>query len=71
MIELVPDRPGHDLRYSVDTARIRALGWKPRHTFDDALDATIRWYREHEWWWRPLKSQGASRRQGLVPGGGR
>jgi dTDP-glucose 4,6-dehydratase len=53
-IEHVPDRLGHDLRYSVDTTRVRALGWTPRWSFEDALDATIAWYREHEDWWRPL-----------------
>jgi dTDP-glucose 4,6-dehydratase len=66
MIEHVTDRPGHDRRYSVDTARIRALGWKPRLTFDAALDATIAWYRENEWWWRPLQQAGAARRRGGV-----
>jgi dTDP-glucose 4,6-dehydratase len=64
MIEHVADRPGHDLRYSVDTTRIRALGWEPAHDFDEALDATIGWYRDHEWWWRPLKEAGASHRRG-------
>jgi dTDP-glucose 4,6-dehydratase len=67
MIELVADRPGHDLRYSVDTTKIRALGWKPEHSFDQALDATIHWYRDNEWWWRPLKAGGASARRGLPP----
>jgi dTDP-glucose 4,6-dehydratase len=65
MIEFVPDRPGHDLRYSVDTSRVEALGWKPQHSFDEALDATIAWYRANEWWWRPLKDRGASQRRGL------
>jgi dTDP-glucose 4,6-dehydratase len=65
MIELVPDRPGHDLRYSVDTTKVRELGWKPAHSLDEALDATIEWYRANEWWWRPLKERGASERQGL------
>ncbi len=65
MIELVADRPGHDLRFSVDTTKVRALGWKPDHAFDEALDATIRWYRENEWWWRPLKELGAGARRGL------
>ncbi len=64
MIEFVADRPGHDLRYSVDTKRIRELGWKPEHTFEEALDATIEWYRAHEDWWRPLKDTGASTRRG-------
>ncbi|MBW3601543.1 MAG: dTDP-glucose 4,6-dehydratase [Actinobacteria bacterium] len=66
MIELVTDRPGHDLRYSVDTTKVRALGWKPQHDFDEALDATVDWYRRNEWWWRPLKQRGASARRGLV-----
>lgn len=66
MIRRVPDRPGHDLRYSVDTTKVRQLGWKPEHSFDDALAATIAWYRRREDWWRPLKEEGASRRQGLV-----
>ncbi|MBW3577055.1 MAG: dTDP-glucose 4,6-dehydratase [Actinobacteria bacterium] len=66
-IDLVADRPGHDLRYSVDTTRIRELGWKPQHTFEEALDATVGWYRDNEWWWRPLKGRGASRRQGMLP----
>ncbi len=64
MIEFVADRPGHDLRYSVDTTRIRELGWKPEHTFEEALDATIDWYRANEDWWRPLKATGASDRRG-------
>jgi dTDP-glucose 4,6-dehydratase len=55
MIEYVPDRLGHDWRYSVDAAKIRELGWRPAHPFDEALAATIAWYREHEHWWRPLK----------------
>lgn len=71
-IDLVADRPGHDLRYSVDTAKIRELGWAPGHTFEEALDATIEWYRANEGWWRPLKEGGASDRRGLVdaPGQG-
>ncbi len=64
MIEHVADRPGHDLRYSVDTAKIRDLGWAPTTTFDEALAATVDWYRSHESWWRPLKEQGASQRRG-------
>jgi dTDP-glucose 4,6-dehydratase len=64
MIEPVADRPGHDLRYSVDTSRIRALGWSPAVTFEQALDETIAWYRANEAWWRPLKMAGASTRRG-------
>ena len=63
-IQRVADRPGHDLRYSVDTHRVRELGWAPALSFEDALDATIDWYRRNEWWWRPLKEQGASTRRG-------
>jgi dTDP-glucose 4,6-dehydratase len=65
-IRRVADRPGHDLRYSVDTTRIRALGWRPEVGFDEALDRTIAWYREREDWWRPLKAGGASSRRGVV-----
>jgi dTDP-glucose 4,6-dehydratase len=56
LVRLVTDRPGHDRRYSVDTTRIRALGWRPEHSFADALSATVAWYRDNEAWWRPLKS---------------
>ena len=56
LIQPVKDRPGHDRRYSVDSKKIHQLGWAPRHRFGDALAATVAWYREHEAWWRPLKS---------------
>ena len=56
LIKPVADRPGHDRRYSVDCAKVRRLGWEPRHPFPAALAATVRWYLEHEAWWRPLKS---------------
>jgi dTDP-glucose 4,6-dehydratase len=56
LIRPVKDRPGHDRRYSLDSGKIRELGWQPRHAFAEALAATVRWYREHEAWWRPLKS---------------
>jgi dTDP-glucose 4,6-dehydratase len=64
MIEPVADRPGHDRRYAVDTTKIRDLGWTPGHTLDQALDATVDWYRTHQDWWRPLKTAGASDRRG-------
>ena len=66
MIEHVPDRPGHDRRYSVDTSRIRALGWSPSASLEEALDETIEWYRRNEAWWRPLKEAGASARRGVL-----
>jgi len=56
LIRRVTDRPGHDRRYSLDSTKVRRLGWTPRHAFGEALAATVGWYREHESWWRPLKS---------------
>ncbi len=55
LITPVEDRLGHDRRYSVDTGKIRALGWRPRHPFEEGLRATVDWYRKNEWWWRPIK----------------
>jgi dTDP-glucose 4,6-dehydratase len=69
MIRHVDDRPGHDLRYAVDTAKLRALGWSPAYDFDAALEATVDWYRSNAWWWRPLKDGGANRRRGLLEDG--
>jgi dTDP-glucose 4,6-dehydratase len=66
VIEFVQDRPGHDRRYAVDCSRLRALGWTPSTSFEEALDATIAWYRANEAWWRPLKDAGASARRGVV-----
>jgi dTDP-glucose 4,6-dehydratase len=57
LIRRVEDRPGHDRRYSLDTSKARALGWAPVHAFEEGLAETVRWYREHEWWWRPIKEQ--------------
>ena len=54
-VEQVPDRLGHDRRYSVDDSRLRALGYSPSRNFDEAIDETIHWYRDHPEWWRPLK----------------
>ena len=55
LIRHVPDRPGHDRRYALDTAKLRALGWAPQVEFADGLAATVDWYRRNEWWWRPIK----------------
>ncbi len=56
LVRHVADRPGHDRRYSLDSTKVRGLGWSPRHAFGEALAATVAWYREREAWWRPLKS---------------
>jgi dTDP-glucose 4,6-dehydratase len=55
LIKKVQDRPGHDQRYSLDTTKLRTLGWSPRVRFDEGLAETVRWYRDNEWWWRPIK----------------
>jgi dTDP-glucose 4,6-dehydratase len=54
-IESVPDRPGHDFRYALDCSKIRKMGIRPRHSFDQALTETVAWYREHPEWWQPLR----------------
>ncbi|MGD2207740.1 MAG: dTDP-glucose 4,6-dehydratase [Anaerolineae bacterium] len=56
LIRHVKDRPGHDRRYSLDVAKIRALGWESRHTFEEGIEETVRWYVDNEWWWRKIKS---------------
>jgi dTDP-glucose 4,6-dehydratase len=56
LIRHVADRPGHDRRYSLNVDKIRALGWESEHSFEQALEATVRWYEENEWWWRKIKS---------------
>jgi len=55
LIEYVKDRPGHDRRYSVDSAKARALGWAPKIEFEEGLARTVAWYRENQGWWRRLK----------------
>ena len=56
LLTYVPDRAGHDRRYALDTSKLQALGWRSRHTFDQALELTVRWFVENEAWWRPIKS---------------
>jgi dTDP-glucose 4,6-dehydratase len=55
-VEHVTDRLGHDRRYAIDAAKLRALGWSPRVPFDEGLRNTVAWYRANESWWRPLKT---------------
>jgi dTDP-glucose 4,6-dehydratase len=56
LIRHVTDRPGHDRRYSLNVDKIRALGWESRHSFDEAIAQTVRWYVDNQWWWRKIKS---------------
>jgi dTDP-glucose 4,6-dehydratase len=56
LITYVKDRAGHDRRYALDTDKLRALGWQSNHTFDQALEKTVKWYVDNPAWWRPIKS---------------
>lgn len=56
LIRHVEDRAGHDRRYALDVGKLGALGWEPRHTCAEAVEKTVRWYADNEWWWRPIKS---------------
>jgi dTDP-glucose 4,6-dehydratase len=56
LIEYVSDRPGHDRRYSLSSAKIRELGWEPSRRFQEGLAQTVDWYRDNEWWWEPIRS---------------
>ncbi|MDQ5820734.1 MAG: dTDP-glucose 4,6-dehydratase [Actinomycetota bacterium] len=55
---IVPDRPGHDRRYLLDSSKLRTeLGWEPAFDFDEGLRATVQWYADHRDWWEPLKQR--------------
>jgi dTDP-glucose 4,6-dehydratase len=56
LIQPVRDRAGHDRRYALDVTKICGLGWEPAHTCEEAIEKTVRWYVENEWWWRSIKS---------------
>jgi dTDP-glucose 4,6-dehydratase len=56
LIEHVPDRPGHDRRYSLSSDKVRALGWSPEVRFAEGLERTVAWYRDNAWWWEPIRS---------------
>jgi dTDP-glucose 4,6-dehydratase len=56
LVEHVPDRPGHDRRYSLRSDRVRALGWAPLVRFDEGLERTVAWYRDNAAWWEPIRS---------------
>ncbi len=55
----VTDRPGHDMRYAIDSTKLRTdLGWQPKYTdFEAGLTDTINWYKENEGWWKPQKAE--------------
>jgi len=55
-IEHVTDRPGHDRRYSLSSAKLRGLGWEARTHFAEGLARTVDWYRDNDWWWEPVRS---------------
>jgi dTDP-glucose 4,6-dehydratase len=55
LMKFVDDRPGHDRRYCLNNTKISGLGWKPQHSFETALEKTIKWYSENQIWWRGLK----------------
>jgi dTDP-glucose 4,6-dehydratase len=57
LIRPVADRPGHDRRYCLDTAKLRSVGWSPQVAFATGLRDTLEWYRANAWWWRPIKEQ--------------
>lgn len=57
VIRWVPDRPGHDRRYSLDCSKLRMMGWRPQVDFESGLRETVRWYRDNEWWWRKIKDR--------------
>jgi dTDP-glucose 4,6-dehydratase len=57
LVRHVADRPGHDRRYSVDSTKLRGLGWTPQHSFDaGGLEETVEWYRSNREWWEPIRA---------------
>jgi dTDP-glucose 4,6-dehydratase len=61
LVRHVADRAGHDRRYSLDTTKVRSLGWKPRRDWEQGVRATIDWYRDNREWWEPIKRSGGFR----------
>jgi dTDP-glucose 4,6-dehydratase len=58
LITFVPDRPGHDKRYAIDSSKLRrTLGWTPRETFESGLRKTVQWYLDNRWWWEPIRER--------------
>ena len=68
---IVPDRPGHDRRYLLDSTKIREqLGWEEAYDFDGGLADTVRWYADHRDWWQPLKGRAPGSRPPACSGRG-
>ena len=68
LICFVADRPGHDLRYAIDPAKLMGeLGWRPSRTFDTGIRETVQWYLDNDWWWRPIhEKKYAGQRLGTI-----
>jgi len=66
LIQHVSDRPGHDKRYSLDSTKLRSLGWEPQFDFDSALEMTVKWYIENEGWWRKIREKDQAYRKFYV-----
>jgi dTDP-glucose 4,6-dehydratase len=56
LIQPITDRPGHDRRYALDCSKAETLGWKNEYNFEQAIEATVKWYVENEAWWRKIRS---------------
>ena len=67
LITFVSDRPGHDLRYAIDAAKMeKELGWRAQETFETGIHKTVRWYIDNESWWKAILDRGyTARRVGL------
>ena len=61
-INYVADRPGHDFRYSIDSSKLRDLGFAAQYTFEEGLSRTVEWYRANQAWWQPLKQDQFTRK---------
>ena len=68
MVARVPDRQGHDRRYSINDSALRALGYAPRTPFQAGLTATVQWYRDNRQWWEPLKQPAEAARHARTGG---
>jgi len=69
LITFVQDRPGHDKRYAIDSAKLKTqLGWQPEEDFDTGIVKTVQWYLDNDWWWKPIREKKyAGQRLGAMP----